>query len=327
MFESISADFFHVSGRTFLVCADRLSGWPYVSVCGHTASADQLTRELRHLFSLMGVPAVLRSDGGPQFTAAKTRRFLDKWEVKHQRSSPGHPQSNGHAEAAVKAVKKLVIAASQGGTLDDEQLDRGLLELRNTPRADGRSPAQHLFGHPVRTPLPVHHRAFAPQWQRLADECDARAHELQHAAQQRHDRDTRPLSRLNIGCRVDIQDTVSGRWDRTGVVVAIGARRSYSVKLPSGRLLWRNRRFLRPRRPLVPEATAGPRTAAGSAAAGVPPTVAVSPGDEHNGRGPAPSPSDPPSPVPTRSTLQRRSSRPRAPPRRLQVRWGAVSYV
>ena len=163
VFESISADFFHVAGRTFLVCADRLSGWPHVSVCGHTASADQLTRELRHLFSLMGVPAVLRSDGGPQFTAAKTRRSLDKWEVKHQRSSPGHPQSNGHAEAAVKAVKKLIIAASQGGTLDDEQLDRGLLELRNTPRADGRSPAQHLFGHPVRTPMPVHHRAFAPQ--------------------------------------------------------------------------------------------------------------------------------------------------------------------
>ena len=89
-------------------------------------------------------------------------------------SSPGHPESNGHAEAAVKTVKKLVTAASQKGTLDDEQLDQGLLEIRNTPRADGRSPAQILFGHPVRTPLPVHHRAFAPQWQRLADDCDAR---------------------------------------------------------------------------------------------------------------------------------------------------------
>ena len=78
VFESVSADYFHVAGRTFLVCVDRLSGWPYVSVCRHSASADQLVRELRHLFSLMGVPAILRSDGGPQFASSTLRRFLEK---------------------------------------------------------------------------------------------------------------------------------------------------------------------------------------------------------------------------------------------------------
>ena len=319
VFESVSADYFHVAGRTFLVCADRLSGWPYVSVCHRTASAEQLTRELRHLFSLMGVPAVLRSDGGPQFASSTVRRFLDKWEVRHQMSSPGHPQSNGHAEAAVKAVKRLVTAASQGGPCDEEQLDRGLLEIRNTPRADGRSPAQLLFGHPVRTPLPVHHRAFAPQWQRLADDCDARAHELQQDARQRHDRATRPLSRLGIGRRVDVQDIVSGRWDRTGVVVAIGARRSYSVKMPSGRLLWRNRRFLRPHRPLMPETAPGLR-AAGTASARRPPRARA--GDSAGV--PAPPPADTAGTGPTAPSRPRRSSRPSGPPRRLHVRWGDV---
>ena len=43
-----------------------------------------------------------------------------------------------------------------------KKLDRGLLELRNTPRADGRSPAQVLFGYPLRSgSVPMHHRAYA----------------------------------------------------------------------------------------------------------------------------------------------------------------------
>ena len=322
VFQSVSADFFHVAGRTFLVCADRLSGWPYVSVCRRAASAEQLTRDLRHLFSLMGVPTLLRSDGGPQFTSSTLRHFLKKWEVSHQMSSPGHPQSNGHAEAAVKTVKKLVMAASQRGTLDEEQLDRGLLEIRNTPRADGRSPAQLLFGHPVRTPLPVHHRAFAPQWQRIADDCDARSAELQREVRQRHDRHTRPLSRLGIGSRVDVQDLTTGRWDRTGTVVAIGARRSYSVKMPSGRLYWRNRRFLRPYRPMIPETAPGLRAADGPSAppsqstgsAGALPPAGLSGRTGTRDAAPAP-------------TAPRRSTRQRAPPSRLHVRWGTTTYV
>ena len=50
----------------------------------------------------------------------------------------------------MKTVKNLVVAASPSGRLDNEQLDRGLLELRHAPRADGRSPAQVVFGHPLR---------------------------------------------------------------------------------------------------------------------------------------------------------------------------------
>ena len=159
VFESVSADYFHVAGRTFLVYVDRLSGWPYVTVYPQTASANRLVKQLRQLFSQTGVPVTLRTDGGPQFGSSTVRRFLDRWGVCHELSSPRYPRSNGHAEAAVKTVKKIVVAASASGRLDDDQLDRGLLELRNTPRADGRSPAQKLFDHPLRSGVPTHHRA------------------------------------------------------------------------------------------------------------------------------------------------------------------------
>ena len=39
VFEVVSADFFEYAGRTYLVYADRLSGWPWVSHMGRSASA------------------------------------------------------------------------------------------------------------------------------------------------------------------------------------------------------------------------------------------------------------------------------------------------
>ena len=174
------------------------------------------------LFAQTGVPTVLRTDGGPQFMSGTVRRFLNRWEMRHEVSSPRYPRSNGHAEAAIKLAKKLIVTASSGGRLDEEQLSRGLLELRNTLRADGRSPAQVLFGHPIRSCVPTHHRAFAAEWQRAAAECEAKAAATREQVTRRHDATARPLSQLSIGNRVDIQDADTGRWDRPGVVVGIG---------------------------------------------------------------------------------------------------------
>lgn len=163
------------------------------------------------LFSQTGVPSVLRSDGGPQFASATLRRFLQRWDVTHEMSSPHHPRSNGHAEACVKTVKKPVLAASSSGRLDDDQLDRGLLELRYTPRVVGRSPAQIVFGHPLRSGVPAHRRAFAPEWQRAAAVCDEKAAETQERARRYYDASAHALSKLKIGCRVDLQDPTTGR--------------------------------------------------------------------------------------------------------------------
>lgn len=77
--ESTSADYFHVAGRTYLVYVDRMSGWPYVSSCPQHASAAHLITSLRSIFTDTGVPMVMRTDGGPQFTSSKLRRFLTRW--------------------------------------------------------------------------------------------------------------------------------------------------------------------------------------------------------------------------------------------------------
>lgn len=248
-FESVSADFFMVAGKSFLVVVDRLSGWPVLVPCKGDTTASATIRIFCRYFREVGVPLRLRTDGGPQFTSHEFRNFLERWGVRHVVSSPHYPQSNGHAEAAVKSIKHLILKTAPSGNIDCEEFARGLLELRNTPTFTGRSPAQFLYGHPLRSCLPAHPRSFAKEWQTKAEDCDTRAAHRASQVKARYDAHAQPLPRLRVGQQVRVQDPTSKRWDRVGVVMSVGKSRDYELRLPSGRVYWRNRRFLRP----VPE--------------------------------------------------------------------------
>ena len=225
--------------------------------CAGEASSRHLISALRDTFSSTLVPSVLRSDGGPQFAAKRTRDFLARWGVTQVLSSPHYPQSNGHAEAAVKSVKRLIEKTTERGELDDDAFARGLLELRNSPRADGRSAAQVLFGHPLQSPVPAHHRAFAAEWKTAADVCDERAAAL---------REKCVITTARLPGRCKVSASVRPWTYRTlapacgtvlGQSLVLGDRRDYLVKMPSGRVYWRNNRFLRPHRFLLPSSVCG----------------------------------------------------------------------
>lgn len=246
-FESVSADFFSVAGKSFLVVTDRLSGWPVVVPCKGDTTASATIRIFCRYFREVGVPLRLRTDGGPQFTSREFANFLERWGVHHRVSSPHYPQSNGHAEAAVKSLKHLILKTAPSGNIDDcEDLDRGLLELRNTPNHTGRSPAQVLYGHPLRTCVPAHPQSFTAGWQAKTEDCDRRAAARAAQVQQQYDAHAHPLPRLRVGQTVRVQDPTSHRWDKVGVVMGCGRSREYEVCLPSGRVFRRNRRFLYP---------------------------------------------------------------------------------
>ena len=147
-------------------------------------------------------------------------------------------------------MKYLVQKTTRNGEPDNDEFQRGLLEWRNTPGKSGFSPAQQLFGRPLTSFVIAHRRSFAPTWQQTATALDrARRPDTSTPHTQRS---PRSLSTLSIGTHVDIQDPRTKRCTKHGVIVAIGSHRDYFVKLPSGRVYWRNRRFLRPYRPLVP---------------------------------------------------------------------------
>ena len=317
-FQHLCADFCEHAGRYFLVTVDPLSGWITVRPVGRHATARALITELRSIFCTAGAPEVLWSDGGPQFTSVAFQAFLQNWAVQHRTSSPHYAQSNGRAEAAVKFAAKLIRRCWRDGHLNNDSWARGMLQHRNTPGPDGRSPAQILFGRPTRDVVPAHRRLFAPQWQRAADDAERAAAARQQRTRTAYNQHARDLPTLGIGSQVAVQNHASGLWDRHGVVTDVGPHRRYFIRLPSGRVLTRNRRHIRRR-----YAHAQPDPA-DTASLVEPPPYAADAGLSPNRSGPATHDAGPlPQPSPAAlvtappPAAPRRSARPRRRPERL----------
>jgi len=245
-FEDVSADLFQVGQNYFLVYTDRFSGWPTVDLFPNRCpTSKDIIKVVGKKFMDLGVPVRFRSDGGPQFKSKEFATFLQKWSVSSVLSSPHFHQSNGLAEAAVKAMEDLVKRTCSTGSLDTDAFREGLLEWRNTPRQHGRSPAQIVFGRPLRSIIPTHRRAFAPEWQPKEEEWMDAAAANQEKIIEWYNSRTRELPPLQIGQRVRLQDPVAKDWQNTGIIISVGRRRDYRVQLPNGKIYWRNRRFIR----------------------------------------------------------------------------------
>ena len=111
-------------------------------------------------------------------------------------------------------MKKLISAAWTGCSVNWDQLSRALLQYRNTPcRKDGLSPAQKLFGHPVQNTLPAHCGSFAPEWQRSSQEADVATIYRSETSLATYDQHAHPLSDLQVGNHVAVQNPTSKMWD------------------------------------------------------------------------------------------------------------------
>ena len=252
-FQEIAMDFCSYGGHDFLILVDCCTDWPEIFHMGRDTTVPQLLTALRQAFCRSGAPDVVWSDQGPQFTSRLFREFAAEWGFQHIMSSPRYPQSNGKAEAAVKSMKNLISAAWVRRGVDEAVLARALLQYRNTPsRRDGLSPAQKLFGRPVQDILPAHRRAFAPEWQRSADDAEEQARSNREYVEQHYNRHAWPLVDFRVGSNVAMQNPVTKRWDIYGVIFDIGPHRQYYIKTAGGRVFIHNRRHVRRRVPPSP---------------------------------------------------------------------------
>ncbi|XP_042889262.1 uncharacterized protein K02A2.6-like [Penaeus japonicus] len=132
-FESVSADLFSHAGKSYLVYANRYSSWSEVHWYQGDTSSRSTICAFRKWFGQLGVPTRLRIDGGPQFSSQEFQKFLQKWHVHHNMSTPHYPQSNGHPEAHVKVMKHLIAKTAPTGDLySNEDFTNGLLEPEHT---------------------------------------------------------------------------------------------------------------------------------------------------------------------------------------------------
>ena len=174
-------------------------------------------------------------------------------------SSAYFPQSNGRAEVAVKKIKRLLgDNVKPNGSLNNDNLLRALLQVRNTPDHESNlSPAEIIFGHPLRDAFSFVNRqskfynpSVSLRWREIWQRKEAALTDHNDAAIELPGR-PKHLPPLHVGDIVFVQnchDLHPNKWDRMGTIMESLEHDRYTIKIRgSGRLTMRNRKFLRRR--------------------------------------------------------------------------------
>ena len=138
-------------GSMFLLAVDAFSKWPEVRVMTSTTVSATLD-VLREWFCTHGIPEQLVTDNGSQFTADAFKVFTKNNGIRHIRSAPYHPASNGLAECFVQSLKQSLKASLNDGRSLVQRVSSYLLSYRTTAHATtGIPPCQLLMSRDLRT--------------------------------------------------------------------------------------------------------------------------------------------------------------------------------
>ncbi|XP_060114727.1 uncharacterized protein K02A2.6-like, partial [Heteronotia binoei] len=94
-------------GQIFLIIVDAYTKWLEVLPVASTSSAAAI-RALRRVLCTHGIPDTLVSDNGAAFTSGEFQAFLQRYLIRHIRSAPFHPATNGQAERMVRTTKEAL---------------------------------------------------------------------------------------------------------------------------------------------------------------------------------------------------------------------------
>ena len=235
----IACDICHHHGHDYLVTIDLLSRYLEIQRLPSLTSSTVVER-LKTLFARHGIPDIVTSDGGTQFTSQLFQDLSNQYGFQHRVTDPHTPSANGAAERAVRTAKWI---------LRQRDPHLALLNYRSTPvEATGVSPARLLFGRELQTRLPRLRAAISGKSETLeaARRKDGEnKRRYQEYFNRRHG--ARDLQPLQPGDAVRVRTSADLDWrERAQVRDRVGVRSYIVSSEDTGRLLRRNRRDLRP---------------------------------------------------------------------------------
>ena len=235
--EMISIDLFHVGRKNFVVIADRYSGYIWVEQL-RDLSTKAITKIMDVITGTYGIPISCRTDGGPQFRGP-FRDYCDKKGIAHEISSPYNPQSNGHAEAAVKTAKHLLIKTTAA------TFPEALAAWRGTARKDKPSPNELFFGRKIRDGKAIVTDILQKTIAANSSQTDNSPAE--ESADSDPQRSNGQKNDFQLGDTVRVQNQATMRWDTKAKVHHVSATgRTLELITTEGVKIRRNRRFVRP---------------------------------------------------------------------------------
>ena len=88
--QKIGVDLFHHSGKEYIIAVDYYSRFFEIAPLKNNTSESAINH-LKASFSHHGIPEIIISDNGPQFSAATFSKFAEEWGSTHLTSSPHYP--------------------------------------------------------------------------------------------------------------------------------------------------------------------------------------------------------------------------------------------
>ena len=175
--QRLASDLFEWQGLNYLLIVDYYSRWIEISHLT-SLSSTAVINSCKAIFSRQGIPEVLMSDNGTQYTSREFSDFAEYYGFTHITSSPYHPSGNGEAERAVQTVKNLLRK--------EKDPFLALLNYRTTPLPCGYSPAELLMNRRLRTRIP----AVRPT-ERTREQAEFRTRDKEIKERQKRDFDRR----------------------------------------------------------------------------------------------------------------------------------------
>lgn len=225
--QRLGSDLFHHQGHTYVIVVDYYSRWVEIKKL-HDETSESVIIALKELFAQHGIPEMVISDNGPQYSASQFQQFAAKYGFNHITSSPNFPQANGEAERAVRTIKGLLRK--------NQDIYLALLTYRATPLQNGFSPSELLMGRKLRTQLPMLPSKLLPAVPKPITEKENNYRQNQEQNYNKRHR-ARELPTLQPGDTVYLRD----RKQEGQVLKRSQEPRSYIVKTSNGTVFRRNR--------------------------------------------------------------------------------------
>jgi hypothetical protein len=145
-----------------LVCTDYVTKWVEEKSLSRATEQAIVNFLFEDIFVRFGVPREIVTDQGAQFTSNLVKDIVEKYKIRHHKSTPYHPQANGQVESTNKVLEAIMTKTIQLHRKDwEDRLPEALWAYQTSwKNTTGFTPYELVYGKQVLLPIEFQIQTF-----------------------------------------------------------------------------------------------------------------------------------------------------------------------